>query len=105
MPELLRIHKKFGKNPNFVMISVATDNDRQLVRQYLDAAEIPWLQAMTPIHNRRSILDDYSYKSFTNFSSVSSVIYLIGSDGKIAARNPQGKQIIAAVAKALAANR
>ena len=105
MPELLRIHKKFGKNPNFVMISVATDNDRQLVRQYLDAAEIPWLQATAPIHNRRSILDDYSYRSFTNFSSVSSVIYLIGSDGKIAARNPQGKQIIAVVAKALAANR
>ena len=103
MPELLRIYKKFGKNPNFVMISVATDNDHSLIRQYRDAAKIPWLQATTPIHNRRSILDDYSYKSFTNFSSVSSVIYLIGSDGKISARNPQGKQIIAAVRRAIAA--
>ncbi len=105
MPELLRVYKKFGKNPNFVMISVATDNDRGLVQQYWHAAKIPWLQAAPLFPDRRSILDDYSYASFTTFSSVSSVIYLISSDGRISARNPQGKQIIVTVRRYLAAIR
>lgn len=99
---LQRAYKKFGKVRNFAMISIATDNNRQLVRQYWGAAKIPWLQAAPLFSNRHLILDDYSYTSYKSFSSASSVIYLIGANGKISARNPRGQQIITVITKALA---
>jgi protocatechuate 3,4-dioxygenase beta subunit len=82
---LKRIHDQFGKDPNFVMLTIWCGNDINTIKQTININNMAWQQALT-YHLQSPEAQAYMIRALPT-------TYLIGANGKIIARNPKEAEL------------
>jgi peroxiredoxin len=83
---LSALHKTFGKLGRFVMLGINTDMEPDRLKNLLNQRGWYWLNASVRWDVWDKLLDDYSLPK-------SGSIWMIGSDGKVLARDLRGDSI------------
>jgi len=87
LPELEGIYKEFQKHDDFVMISVSQDFDLSTLKRFLrKRKKMAWPQVYNGVFVKHSPTDVFGVDSFPT-------VYIIGADGKIAAKGLRGPAI------------
>ena len=92
IPNLEAVHKTFGANPRFVMVSLSLDEKAAEARAYMSSQKLAWHQG--------HVGEESAVASAYDATSIPST-FLIGPDGKILAMNLRGGMIKTAVEEAL----
>ena len=92
MPNLLRVHDEFSKNPRFALIGVSVDERPGDAAATVKLMKLSWLQAFAGPES--PVVSDYAATAIP-------ATLLIGPDGKILATGLRGEKTRAAVAQAL----
>ena len=87
-----QIYEKFGKDPDFVMISVCLDENRKWVEKLVKECDLEWPHCWAGDESGNESVKVYDLFSRT---------YLINPDGKIEVSNSRGDAILAAVERSL----
>jgi len=84
LPQLIDVYKRFGARKDFAMLGVSLDVDRRALTDVVKARALKWHQ----------VYGDTAQAAADKFG-VSSIpaVFLIGSDGKIVARDLRGEDI------------
>ncbi|MGP8200767.1 MAG: carboxypeptidase regulatory-like domain-containing protein [Limisphaerales bacterium] len=93
-PNMKATYNAFGKDPQFVMISLSLDHTISAPQKFVQDRDIQWLQGYLGEWTKDTVTRDYAVFGIPS-------IFLIGSDGKIIAQNLRGEAIKDAVALAL----
>ena len=94
MPHLKEIHKKFGSDEHFVMISLSLDNSPDDLKSFVEKNELKWLQGYLGKWADTKVPANYGVNSIPS-------IFLIDPDGKIIEKQLRGQAIETAVEKVL----
>lgn len=92
MSTFKQVYEQCGKEPDFVMISICLDENRNWVEKLVTECNLEWPHCWVGKEP-----ENESVKVYDLFSR----IYLISPDGKIEAFNIRGDEILTAVARAL----
>lgn len=82
---LKRIHDQFGKDPNFVMLTVWCGHDISSIKQMSNVNNMPWQHALT-YHLQSPEAQAYLVRMLPT-------TYLINASGKVIARNPKEDEL------------
>ena len=82
---LKRIHEQFGKDPNFVMVTVWCGYDTESIKQSLAASGLGWPQAAVH-HLYAQQAQEYKVRTLPT-------TYLIGSNGKVMPANAKEEDL------------
>jgi thiol-disulfide isomerase/thioredoxin len=93
-PHLEAIHKEFGHDERFAMLSLSLDDEIATPRKFLKSRDLPWPQVVLGAPSESRVAQAYH-------AEVIPLIILVGPDGRIVAQDLRGDSIRAAVAKAL----
>jgi thiol-disulfide isomerase/thioredoxin len=94
-PHLEAIHKEFGDDERFAMLSLSVDDEIAAPGTLLEGKDHAWTQAFLGAPSESQVVKDYH-------AQVIPLHILVGPDGKIVAHGLRGESIRAAIAKALA---
>ncbi|NLE29733.1 MAG: redoxin domain-containing protein, partial [Phycisphaerae bacterium] len=94
MPHLKEIHKKFGSDEHFVMISLSLDNSPDDLKSFVEKNDLKWLQGYLGKWADTKVPANYGVNSIPS-------IFLIDPDGKIIEKQLRGQAIETAVEKVL----
>jgi peroxiredoxin len=97
LEDIQEVYDAFGKNEGFVIMSIVNSGDIEGAREVVEEHELKWLQVSTSAADRRQMYENYGMQQV-------SYSYVIGSDGKVLARNPGLGQMMSAVEEALKAD-
>jgi peroxiredoxin len=82
--EMLRLRETFetyGKNEQFVMISLSVEHDLEGARKFIEDNGLEWINCLLTETARTTVYSDYGIRRFPS-------TFVVGPDGKILARNP-----------------
>ena len=96
IPNLEAVHKAFGANPHFAMVSLSLDEKPADAMSYVKSQKLAWHQGH--IGEESAVASAYGATAIP-------ATFLIGPDGKIVAMNLRGAKIQQAVAEALESRR
>jgi thiol-disulfide isomerase/thioredoxin len=96
LPHLKELHKKFGTDKRFELVSLSLDNERTAPRDFAKKEGIPWVQGFLGKTVDSAVTADYGVTGIP-------AIFLIGPDGRIVAKDLRGTAAAEAVATALTA--
>ncbi|MGB0581288.1 MAG: TlpA family protein disulfide reductase [Limisphaerales bacterium] len=94
MPNVTKAYNKYHKT-GFEVIGISLDSDRGRLDEFLKENKMPWPQFYDGNGWKNKLAQRYGVNSIP-------ATYLIGTDGKIIAKNLRGHALEAAVGKALA---
>lgn len=86
IPFLKQVFERFGKNPEFSMVSINMDGVRSSVETLVKEQELGWTQCWSSVKEDRKT-------SFAYGSNGSGEIFIINPEGKIEAANIRGDEI------------
>ena len=92
IPNLEAVHKAFGANPHFAMVSLSLDEKPADAMAYVKSQKLAWHQGH--IGEESAVASAYGATAIP-------ATFLIGPDGKILATNLRGGEIKTAIAEAL----
>jgi RNA polymerase sigma factor (sigma-70 family) len=94
IPQLQAVHKAFGADERFAILSLSVDDKIDEPRQFQEKRKLPWSQAFLGEGIHGPTPATFGVRAIPAF-------VLIGPDGKIVARGMRGDEIQKAVAQAL----
>lgn len=95
MPNLKSAYDAFARDDRFAMISLSVDGSEDAPRRFVQKFKIPWTQCWIGSAAGDSVASSYGIYTIP-------AIFLVGPDGKIAAMNLRGTNIVATVRRSLA---
>jgi len=94
IPALKELHKQFGSDQRFALLSLSCDGEVEPARKYAQDNALGWLQAHVGA-TYSGVPSKYTVRSLP-------ATFLIGPDGRVLAKNLRGDELARAVAAALA---
>jgi len=98
MARLDELFTMFGSDDRLAVIGASINGSIETAGESPEAVSVGWIRCVVPPPERVALVRDYGleYPSYT---------FLIGSDGKILAKNPGQEMLLALVEQALGENR
>lgn len=93
-PNLKDVYATFGEDPRFTMIAISHDGSAGAARAYAEEHELGWIQVWQEGEARSRLSSRYGVQGIPSY-------FLIGPDGRIAAKGMRGKAIKTTIAAAL----
>jgi peroxiredoxin len=92
LPRMKSVYNRFKGNPRFAMISLSSDDNVEAARKCIEENDLGWHQGF--IGRRSQVQSDYCVSGIPS-------VFLIGPDGKVAAKDLQDQAIVAELERAL----
>jgi beta-lactamase regulating signal transducer with metallopeptidase domain/thiol-disulfide isomerase/thioredoxin/uncharacterized GH25 family protein len=94
IPALQELHRQFGGDQRFALLSLACDQNAEPARRYVQGNGLDWLHAHVGASSS-GVAAKYTVRTLP-------ATFLIGPDGRVLAKNVRGEDLKRAVAAALA---
>jgi thiol-disulfide isomerase/thioredoxin len=98
VPTLLKVHEKFGKRKDFVLLSISLDADEKALRSFVADRKMAWTHACGEAGGAFAVADLYGVYAIPDW-------FVIDPKGKIVATASSGAGVLSAVEKALIAEK
>jgi len=98
IPHVKNLHNAMKENPNFVMIGVSLDSDREALKEAIEEHEIVWPQIFGPKSGANEAFD-----TLNGFGIPFTA--LVGPDGKLLAQDLRGPEMAEQVKRTISKNK
>jgi peroxiredoxin len=97
LPHLVKVHERFGRRKDFVIITVSLDSDEEALRGFLEKHEMPWYHVFGEAGGAQTAAERFGVNAIP-------AAFIIEPTGKVVASGVRGADIVRKVERVLQDN-
>ena len=97
LPHLVKVHERFGRRKDFVIITVSLDSDEEVLRGFLEKHEMPWHHVFGEAGGAQTAAERFGVNAIP-------AAFIIEPTGKVVASGVRGADIVRKVERVLQDN-